>query len=108
MPYERDDIEFHQGMSITGRVSKWGCRYLPDPPRYEYDLLLPSQERSGDTRKMLSVRVTSYGEENSPGSNDYVRATGLPAVKNNRLALMVFAKDVEILNKWVSKGKKHA
>jgi len=105
-PYERSEDEFHQGMSIIGRISKWGSRALSEPTRVEFDLLLPSQERSGDLRKMLCVRCCVYDPKDSYGALDYIQVTGLPQTKGERLNLMAFGKDVEILAKWIPKEKK--
>jgi hypothetical protein len=106
VPYERSEDEFHCNMSVSGKVSRYGSRVLSEPTRVEFTLHTPSQDRSGDTRKMLPVRCTVYDMQNRPRSSDYVQVTGLPQVKENRLSIMAFGKDVEILARWIPKEKK--
>jgi hypothetical protein len=105
MPYDKSEEAFHQGMTIVGKISKWGGRYLDNPYRYEADILLPSQQRKGDFRSMLCVRLTVYDPKDCPGPNDYCRVTGLPQIKGERLNLMAFGIDVKILARWVPKEK---
>ena len=110
MPYARDDLEFHQYLEVLGRVSKWGSRVIGDPPRCEFDLLTPSQEYSGTGRKMLCVRICIFDPQGSIGKLDYCKIRGLPKIKNNRLEIMAFSKDVQVINRWIPKaevGKEH-
>ena len=106
MPYEQEGVEFFTGVTIVGKVSKYGSRVLENPPRVEFDLLCPSQRRTTNGRSMLSTRVTVYDPTARPNGNDYVKVYGLPDIQQGRMMLMAFGINVEILNKWIAKEKK--
>jgi len=106
MPYEREGVEFFTGVTIVGKVSKYGSRVLENPPRIEMDLLCPSQRRTANARSMFCVRVSVFDPGDRPNSNDYVRVYGLPDIQQGRMMLMAFGINVEILNKWIAKEKK--
>lgn len=102
MPYESKDIIIHPGVTVVGRVSKYGSRILANPLRIEFDILCKSQRRS-----MFCARVTVYDPGTfRPMANDYVEVSGLPDVAAKRMSLMAFGKDVTILNRWISKKEK--
>jgi len=102
MPYESTDIVIHPGVTVVGRVSKWGSRVLSGPDRVEFDVLCKSQRKS-----MFCARVTVFDPGlDKPRALDYVEVSGLPEVSSSRISIMAFGKDVKILNRWVSKKEK--
>lgn len=101
MPYELDGVDIYPGVTVVGKVSKWGSRRLEDPARVEFDILTRSQ-----STQMFCCRVTVFDPTCLPVSSDYVSVYGLPKVEARRMALMAFGRNVKILNHWISKKEK--
>ena len=102
MPYEKDDVDIFPGVTVVGKVSKWGSRRLENPARLQFDILTESQLPS-----KFCCHVTVYDPDPTcrPSSNDYVSVYGLPKVESRRMSLMAFGINVKILNRWIKKEK---